>query len=390
VLANRQGKENTMNDTDVLIIGAGPTGLTLAASLLAKGTRATIVDRQAEGANTSRAGAINARTLEVLEGLDVSRRMVKEGVQAPNFTIRDGRKVLIPIDFSRLPSAYPYTLLLPQNDTERLLLERVVELGGEVLRPKVLATLVQDADGVSATFEDGDVIRAAFVVGADGMHSTVREQAGIGFHGDKYEQSFVLADVRLTGDAPTDEVVLFWAAAGLTVVAPLPNGAFRVVAPVDDAPEVPSADFVQRILDDRGYGVGRMTVTDVLWGSRFRIHHRVADTYRSGRILLAGDAAHVHSPAGGQGMNLGIQDAVALADALTQALGGAPDTVLDDYAAARRPVAQQVITLTDRLTRMATLPRALRPFRNTAMGVAGRIPAVRRALAWQLSGLVYR
>jgi len=379
-----------MNDTDVLIIGAGPTGLTLAASLLAKGTRATIVDRQAEGANTSRAGAINARTLEVLEGLDVARRMVKEGVQAPNFTIRDGKNVLIPIDFSGLPSAYPYTLLLPQNDTERLLLGRVVELGGEVVRPKVLASVTQDGDGVTATFEDGDVIRAAYIVGADGMHSTVREQAGIGFHGDKYEQSFVLADVRLTGEAPTDEVVLFWAAAGLTVVAPLPNGAFRVVAPVDDAPEVPNADFVQRILDDRGYGVGRMTVTDVVWGSRFRIHHRVADTYRSGRILLAGDAAHVHSPAGGQGMNLGIQDAVALAEALTLVLGGAPDAVLDDYAAARRPIAQQVITLTDRLTRMATLPRALRPIRNTAMGVAGRIPAVRRALAWRLSGLVYR
>jgi 2-polyprenyl-6-methoxyphenol hydroxylase-like FAD-dependent oxidoreductase len=379
-----------MNDTDVLIVGAGPTGLTLAASMLAKGVKATLVDRQAEGANTSRAGAINARTLEVLEALDVSRRMVKEGVQAPNFTIRDGKKVLIPIDFSRLPSAHPYTLLLPQNDTERLLLERVVELGGEVRRPKVLATVTQDGDGVTATFEDGDVIRAAYIVGADGMHSTVREQAGIGFHGDKYEQSFVLADVHLTGEAPNDEVVLFWAAAGLTVIAPLPNGAFRVVAPVDDAPEVPSADFVQQILDDRGYGVGQMTVSDVVWGSRFRIHHRVADTYRSGRILLAGDAAHVHSPAGGQGMNLGIQDAVALAEALTQVLGGAPDTVLDDYAAARRAIAQQVITLTDRLTRMATLPRGLRPIRNTAMGLAGRIPAVRRALAWRLSGLVYR
>ncbi|MDT5107032.1 MAG: hypothetical protein QOI25_4545 [Mycobacterium sp.] len=379
-----------MFDTDVLIVGAGPTGLTLAASLLAGGVRATIVDRQTAGANTSRAGAINARTLEVLEGVDVARRLVKEGIQAPRFTIRDGNRVLIPIDFSTLPTAYPYTLLLPQCDTERLLLDRVVELGGEVLRPKVLTSVAQDADGVTATFEDGDVIRAAWVVGADGMHSTVREQADIGFHGDKYEQSFVLADVRLAGDAPTDEVVLFWAAAGLTVVAPLPGGAFRVVAPVDDAPEVPSAEFVQQILDDRGYGVGRMTVTDVLWGSRFRIHHRVADTYRSGRILLAGDAAHVHSPAGGQGMNLGIQDAVALAEALTLVVGGAPDAVLDEYAAARRPIAAQVITLTDRLTRLATLPRALRPIRNVVMGMAGRIAAVRRALARRLSGLVYR
>jgi 2-polyprenyl-6-methoxyphenol hydroxylase-like FAD-dependent oxidoreductase len=116
----------------------------------------------------------------------------------------------------------------------------------------------------------------------------------------------------------------------------------------------------------------------------------VADTYRVGRIALAGDAAHVHSPAGGQGMNLGIQDAVALADALTAVLTGAPDGVLDDYAAARRPIAAQVIALTDRLTRLATLPRALRPMRNVAIGVAGRIPAARRALAWRLSGLVYR
>jgi 2-polyprenyl-6-methoxyphenol hydroxylase-like FAD-dependent oxidoreductase len=379
-----------MNDTDVLIVGAGPTGLTLAASLLANGVRVTLVDRQTEGANTSRAGAINARTLEVLEGLDVSRRMVKEGVKAPRFTIRDGKRVLIPIDFSALPSAYPYTLLLPQNDTERLLLDRVVELGGEVIRPKVLDSLSQGPDGVTAMFTDGDTVRASYAVGADGMHSTVREQAGIGFHGDKYEQSFVLADVHLTGEAPTDEVILFWASAGLTVVAPLPGGAFRIVAPVDDAPEVPTAELVQQILDDRGYGVGRMTVTDVLWGSRFRIHHRVADTYRSGRILLAGDAAHVHSPAGGQGMNLGIQDAVVLADALTAVLGGAADRVLDDYAAARRPIAQQVITLTDRLTRLATLPRGARPIRNAIMGAAGRIPAVRRALAWRLSGLVYR
>ena len=379
-----------MYDTDVLVIGAGPSGLTLAASLVSKGVATTVVDAQAAGANTSRAAVVNARTLEVLDDLDVSRRLVKEGVQAPQFTIRDGRRLLIPVDFSVLPTEYAYSLMVPQATTERLLLDRLTELGGTVIRPKTLASVRQDANGATATFDDGDVITARYVVGADGIHSTVREQAGIGFEGGVYQESFTLADVRLGGEVPTDEVILFWAKAGLTVVAPLPGDIFRIVAPVPDAPEEPSAEFIQQLLDERGLGAGRMVVTDVIWGSRFRIHHRVADTYRAGRLLLAGDAAHVHSPAGGQGMNLGIQDGVALAGALAAVLGGAPESVLDDYSAARRPIAQQVVEMTDRLTRLATLPRALRPIRNVAIGLAGRIPTVQRALAMRLSGLVYR
>jgi 2-polyprenyl-6-methoxyphenol hydroxylase-like FAD-dependent oxidoreductase len=380
-----------MKDTDVLIVGAGPTGLTLAASLLLRGVGVALVDRQSEGANTSRAAGVNARTLEVLEGsdgLDVTRRLLKEGIEAPRFAIRDGAKALLTIDFSGLQTAYPFTLLVPQSTTERLLLDRVRELGGDVIRPKVLATVVQDATGVTATFADGDTIRARYVVGADGMHSTVREQAGIGFSGGAYEHSFVLADAQLSGDAPTDEVRLFWASEGLTVVAPLPNGNFRVVAPVDDAPEVPSIEFVQQLLDARG--PGGITVTGISWGSRFRIHHRVADTYRAGRMLIAGDAAHVHSPAGGQGMNLGIQDAVVLADALAAVLDGGSDALLDEYSANRRPIATQVVALTDRLTKLATLPRALRPVRNVMLGILGHIPPATRALASRLSGLVYR
>jgi 2-polyprenyl-6-methoxyphenol hydroxylase-like FAD-dependent oxidoreductase len=379
-----------MYDTDVLVVGAGPTGLTLAASLVARGVRTTVVDRQATMAHTSRAGAVNARTLEVLEGLDVSRRLVKEGVFAPRFTIRDRRRTLMELDFGGLTTDYPYTLLVPQNITEKLVLDRLIELGGTVLRPKALTTITQDPDGVTATFDDGTTIRARYAVGADGIHSVVREQAGIGFQGGAYEESFVLADVRMSGEVPVDEVILFWATAGLTVVAPLPDGSYRIVAPVSDAPESPSAELIQELLDTRGSGAGRMVVTDVVWGSRFRIHHRVADTYRAGRLLLAGDAAHVHSPAGGQGMNLGIQDAVVLADALVGVLGGEPDSVLDDYSAARRPIAQQVVELTDRLTRLATAPRAARPLRNAVIGMAGRIPKVRRALAMRLSGLVYR
>jgi 2-polyprenyl-6-methoxyphenol hydroxylase-like FAD-dependent oxidoreductase len=378
-----------MYDTDVLVIGAGPTGLTLAASLVARGIATAVVDRASAGANTSRAAVVNARTLEVLEHLDVARRLVKEGVQAPVFTIRDRGRTLIPIDFSALPTEYPYSLMVPQSTTERLLLDRLVELGGSVLRPKAVTAIAQDADGVTATLDDGGVVRARYAVGADGIRSIVREQAGIGFEGGEYEESFVLADVRLTGDVPRDEVILFWAKAGLTVLAPLPDGVYRIVAPVPDAPEEPSTSFVQEILNTR-VGSGVFVVTDVIWGSRFRIHHRVADTYRAGRLLLAGDAAHVHSPAGGQGMNLGIQDGVALADALAGVLGGEPETLLDQYSSARRPIAKGVVRMTDRLTRLATLPRAVRPMRNAAISLVGRVPAVRRALARQLSGLVYR
>ena len=379
-----------MKGTDVLVVGAGPTGLTLATSLLSRDVDVIVVDRLIAGANTSRAVAVNARTLEVLDGIDVSRRMVKAGLIAPRFTVREGARTLIPIDFSTLPTNYPYTLMISQACTEALLVERLAELGGEVVRPKVLMRLSQDRNGVTATFDDGDDIRARFVVGCDGVHSTVREHAGIGFAGGEYAESFALADVRLSGQAPDDEVILFYAMTGLNVLAPLPGGIHRVVAPSAHAPEQPSAEFVQDILDTRGFGPGRSVVTELIWGSRFHIHHRVADTYRAGRLLLAGDAAHVHSPAGGQGMNLGIQDAVTLADALSDGLHDGSDAALDAYSASRRPIAQQVLAMTDRLTRLATLPRAARPARNGLMQLAAQVPAVRHRLAWRLSGLVYR
>ena len=376
-----------MNDTDVLVVGAGPTGLTATAALIAHGVRAVVVDKLAEGQNTSRAAAVNARTLEVLEDLDVARRMVKAGLIAPRFTMREGTRVLIPVDFSQLPTKHPYTLMLSQAETERLLLERLHELGGEVIRPKTLSRITQDADGVTATFEDGETVRASYVIGADGMHSTVREQAGIGFAGGEFAESFTLADVRLAGEAPRDEVILFYAKQGLTVLAPLPGEIFRIVAPTADAPNEPSPAFVQSLLDTRAFGPGRLVVTDLLWGTRFHIHHRVADSYRAGRLLLAGDAAHVHSPAGGQGMNLGITDAISLADALAEVLRDGSDTALDAYATAQRRRAEQVLKLTGRITRIATLPRPLRPIRNSGMRLAARVPAVPRQLAVQLSGL---
>ncbi|MBV1854835.1 FAD-dependent oxidoreductase [Catellatospora tritici] len=372
---------------DVLVVGAGPAGLTTAVVLAQHGRSVTLVDAQAEGANTSRAAVVHPRTLELLEPYGVAAPLVAKGVHTPRFTIRDRDRVLLSVPFGQLPTAYPYTLMISQADTEAALLARFQQLGGMVLRPARVAAIAQDDAGVTATLDDGREIRAGYLVGADGMHSTVRESVGIGFDGAAYAESFVLADVRLSGGVPQGEVMLYFSPAGLVVLAPLPGGSYRIVATVDEAPAQPDTAFVQRLLDVRGPRAEPVVVHEVRWGSRFRVHHRIADTYRRGRVLLAGDAAHVHSPAGGQGMNLGIGDAVALGEALDGVLGGASDDELDAYAARQRGFAEQVVSMADRLTTLATIAAARRPLRNLALGVVGRVPAVRHRLAWQLSGL---
>ena len=376
-------------DTDVLIVGAGPTGLTLASALASAGIRVTVIDRLAEGANTSRAAVVHARTLEVLEPLGVSGTLEGLGIQAQRFTIRDRDRVLVPIEFDRLPSRYPYTLMVSQAVTESVLLQRYTALGGRVMRPRTLVALRQDEGSATATLDNGERLRARYVVGADGMHIAVRERAGIAFSGGNYGESFVLADVRVSGGVPHDEVVLYFSPAGMVVVAPLPGGLHRIVATVDEAPSEPDVAFVQALLDARGPEREPVRVDAMTWSSRFRVQHRVADVYRAGRVLLAGDAAHVHSPAGGQGMNAGILDAMTLATALTRALAG-NESALDAYGAVRRPIAQQVVALADRLTRLATVRPALRALRNLVLRTLSRVPAFRRNLAWRLSGLVYR
>lgn len=377
----------TVSMTDVLVVGAGPVGLTAAIVLTQRGHTVTVVDGQPEGANTSRAAVVHSRTLELLAPYGVTPDLVARGVHTPTFAIRDRDALLMAIPFDTLPTPYPYTLMISQADTEALLRKRLENLGGQVVRPATVTAVEQDPEGVLATFSDGHQVRARYLIGADGVRSTVREQAGIAFTGSTYAESFVLADVRLSGGIPADEVILYFSPAGLVVLAPLPDDRYRIVATVDEAPALPDSAFVQRLLDERGPQARPVVVEEVLWGSRFRVHHRIADAFRSDRILLAGDAAHVHSPAGGQGMNLGIEDAVAAAECLSRVLLGEPEALLDDYAAQRRRVADRVVKLADQLTEMATLSARKRPLRNTVMRFAGRLPAVRRRLAVRLSGL---
>jgi 2-polyprenyl-6-methoxyphenol hydroxylase-like FAD-dependent oxidoreductase len=218
-------KENVMSElpvrTEVLVVGAGPMGLAVAASLAGHGHEVTVVDRQAAGANTSRAAVVHARTLEMLERIGVSKRLAGLGIRARQFSIRDGDRELVPVRFDGLPTEYPYTLMVPQNITEQVLLDRLEELGGRVHRPQLATGLSQTADGAEVTLDSGDMIKAQYVVAADGMNSTIRDLAGLGSNGNgALPLSFALADVRVEGGLPADQVLLFFSRPGMLVVAP--------------------------------------------------------------------------------------------------------------------------------------------------------------------------
>jgi len=380
------------DEVEVAVVGAGPTGLTLAGMLSGYGIQTAVLDGAAGPARHSRAAVVHARTLETLEPLGVADEMIGGGVVVPHFGVRDRDRLLLGVDFDGLSTTHPYTLMLPQDRTERILLGALREQGGRLLWEHEAVGLTQDEGGVELVVRGARGerrVRARYVVGCDGGHSFVRGALGIPFQGETYPQSFVLADVRMSWALPDDEVQLFFSPEGLVVVAPLPQGRHRVVATVDEAPAVPSLSNVQELLDARGPQAPRPRVEEVLWSSRFRVQHRIAASFREGGVFLCGDAAHVHSPAGGQGMNTGIQDAANLAWKLALAVGGlAPGSLLDSYERERRPVAKGVVSTTDRLTRLATVRSPLlRRLRNALLPLAGRAGRLPRRLAKNLSEL---
>ncbi|MEV5528214.1 FAD-dependent monooxygenase [Streptomyces prunicolor] len=354
--------------TDVLIIGAGPAGLTLACDLARRGIGFLLLERSTTPSTASRAKTIQPRTMEVVDDLGVAGRVLTQGrVNVP--TRRYDREQVVSEAVELAGGAHttdaPYPpVWLSQPRFEQILRDRLAELGGAIHWGSEVTDLQQDDDGVAATVTAGPdagsrTVRARYAVGADGGRSTVRALAGIDMHGVSLtDQRWHLGDVRVTGLSRHCQHLWTSKEDGLLSLFPLPGTdlwQFQASIPADQAePEEPSLELFRRIFAERATVPG-VVIQDVAWLSLYRINVVLADRYRSGRILLAGDAGHIHSPAGGQGMNTGIQDAYNLGWKLAALLDGADPALLDTYEHERRPVARNV--LDDSTTRLGNVMR---------------------------------
>ncbi|KAK8120154.1 hypothetical protein PG999_004274 [Apiospora kogelbergensis] len=373
--------------TDVLIIGSGPTGTTMALELAAQGIPFRIVDKIAQRSDKSKALAVQPRSLEVMGRHGPVERLVERGNAGLGGAIFVNGKKTVDVDLGGIhatrDSAFPHTILAPQSLTEGFLAEclatrygRFVEFGTEA------TSVVQNADGVTVTLRtessssaassptkvgdsgavpigthEEETVRAKYVVGADGAHSIVRHAAAVQFEGDAYPQDFILCDTHIRNTTMARDRFRICMRYGLLVIFPLGNGVVRLVAsrPGVPATDEPALKDFQDWLDYMVPGGAGGELYDPIWLARFKLHHRVSTNYRDGRLFLAGDAAHIHSPAGGQGMNTGIQDSANLGWKLASVLRGEqPDAFLDTYNEERRPVGLRILGSSDYLFNVVT------------------------------------
>jgi 2-polyprenyl-6-methoxyphenol hydroxylase-like FAD-dependent oxidoreductase len=373
---------------DVLVVGAGPTGLMLACELGLRGVRVRILEERTDMPNITRAFAVHARTLELLDARGLADELVPRGVPVYELAPAPGATLNLK---KELPSRYPMVLIVPQSGTERVLEARATELGVEIVRGADVVGIDQDGGGVNVQLADGATARAEYVVGCDGAHSAVRRLVGVDFVGKQYQTHILLADVRL--ERPPDEPLFGrTSSAGAVIVIPFGDGWFRAIAWDRLREQAPLHEPVTNA--EMSDAFGRIAgedfgMSDMRWSSRFLSERRQARRYRVGQVFLAGDAAHVHSPLGGQGMNTGIGDAMNLGWKLAAAVrGSAPPWLLDSYQSERHRVGANVLKLTDNFNQLVLGSNPVRrALQRVAIQSILRFAGSRRAMAERLSGI---
>ncbi len=393
------------SSTQALIVGAGPTGLTMACELLRRGIACRIVEKAAVPTTTSRAIGLQARTLELFANMGIVESALEQGIPGIRVNMYSGSQQLFLLDFRFLADEsipYPYGTLLPQNLTEQILLTLLHQQGGQVERSReVVAVRQTNEQAIVAVknLEDGgsEEIETDWLIGCDGTHSIIRKSSGIAFEGSTYQEEFLLGDVRMDWDKSHQQVHVWLHKEGQFAAMPLPDNSWRLMAdmPVIPGETVPPAslEVFEHLLRERT-GDTQTKLNHPMWMSNFRIHRRLADSYRHQRVFLAGDAAHVHSPFGGQGANTGIQDAFNLAWKLALVIQGkASETLLDTYQEERRPIARNVLRATHQLTGIFYQRNLLaRTMRDLIALPLLKQPVIQRRLLWETSelGIHYR
>jgi 2-polyprenyl-6-methoxyphenol hydroxylase-like FAD-dependent oxidoreductase len=349
---------------DVLIAGAGPVGLTMAAELTRYGLSVRIVEKNAQRTDKSKALVIWSRTLELMDRMGCTDRFLSTGMKTAAVNLSTGGEPIARITFDDAPTPYPFALMIPQSETERLLEEFLNGLSVQAERSVELTKFTASATQVTSTLRHPDgheeTIETPWLIGCDGAHSVVRHQLGMEFKGNTQPSGFMLADLHISGVPVPGEVNAFWHSEGVLVIFPIVPGRYRIVADIGqtDANEPrpdPTLEEVQALLDRRG--PGGMIASDPIWLTNFHINERNVEHYRRDRVFLAGDAAHIHSPAGGQGMNTGMQDACNLAWKLALVHRGVcrDHPVLASYSPERSSIGDQVLKNAGRFTSIAIM-----------------------------------